>query len=151
MDLRRQPFEPHAVGARLPTLTEVVEVALPPLPASAAPAPAEPAAPELPPAPPAPPPIDAAALGTQLLDALLPRIDAFVEARLRESLARLTTVVVADARTALAAELRSAVADAVAGALTEPEPNGGEGRGGDGRADEPRAGDFGDDAADGKR
>lgn len=113
MDLRRQPFEPHAVGARLPTLTEVVEVALPPLPAEAEP-PAEPSAPA---AAPAPPPIDAAALGTQLLEALLPRIDAFVEARLREALARLTTVVVADARTALAAELRSAVADAVAAAL----------------------------------
>ncbi len=107
--------------ARVPVLTEVVDLPLPPAPTAAA----EPVAATAPPAPPpAAPAIDADALAQRVLGVLQPRVDAWLEQRVGAALApaleRAAREFAADAREGLAAPLREWVGDAVAQALAEP-------------------------------
>lgn len=89
----------------LPTLTEVIEGAQVQTAAPAVAAASD----------------DAAALTAEILDALQPRIDALLEARLREALApqlaRLADGAVRGVRLEIAASLQTLVAQAVADAL----------------------------------
>jgi hypothetical protein len=140
---------------RLPTLTEVVELghalALPSDSAELPLPPAQPLASDAPGTPVAMPLVqadgDAAALGAaqpapqwpgqagvdecalaaRVLAALQPRIDALLEARLREAvapaLARAADALIRDAREELAAAMREVVAEAVARAVKSNEPH----------------------------
>jgi len=97
--------EPPAGVARLPTLTEVVELGVADPPAASAEATAP----------------DAGALVDAVLAELAPRIDMLLESRLRErlapALARAADGLIRDARDGLTTTLRELVDEAVARAL----------------------------------
>lgn len=100
----------------LPTLTEVIDIAVDALPPATAPKPLPPEALPLE-SNPAMPQDTAAALSTQVFEALRPRIDALLEARLREvlapQLARLADDTVQYLRVELASALQVLVGQAV--------------------------------------
>jgi hypothetical protein len=100
----------------LPTLTEVIEVSTELLPATAPPTPL--AAESLPlESPFVAPAVTRSALTTQVLEALRPRIDALLDARVRDVLApqlsRLADAAMLSVRTELAGVVQALVAQAV--------------------------------------
>lgn len=107
---------------RLPTLTEVVQLASDPWAAAAIEPPAAPAPIPSPP----PPPWDEDRIARQVLAALEPRLDGLFEARLREALApalaRAADGLIRDLRPELTQALHDLVHDAVARALQEVPP-----------------------------